>query len=139
MSEFKTGDEVLYTPHMCHAFHRDISGDYAWEIGVRENPGNPDPELRNKIKVLSARQLADRLEYARRLPADQGELVMSKLVCLRPVRPWRAVVRSANQDGTLTLDITSPQGGVTLHYTVSVDQVKRAPHTCHYKEGLADA
>ena len=133
------GDRVWYVPDMCHAYNCNLNNEYPWTIGFRQNPHyeeNPDTgerELVEDVLELEEGHLHRVvLPAVHRHPNPKEERI--KLVPLRPGKPWPAVVRKVNSDGTLDLDIDSNVGVgmVTLHYDrVPLDENKDTPHTCH--------
>ena len=137
--QFQPGDVVSYVPHVSHSFNCNLNNEYPWVIGLKQDPHyeqNPDTgekELVEDIVPIEEGHLHRVvLPSIHRHPNPREE--RKKLVPLHPGKPWRAVVRCINEDGTVDLDVDSNVGVgmVTLPYNkVKVDEDKTLPHTCH--------
>ena len=139
----KVGDVVEYLPHICHAFTPDENNQYPWVIGLRQNPHyeeNPrtgEKEVVEDIVELEEghlhRSVIPQIGHSPN-PRDQK----SKLVPIRPKKPWRGIVQHVHADGTVDLDVESNigRGMVTLHYAkVPIDEAGRTPHSCRKVKG----
>lgn len=135
----QVGDDVWYVPHVSHSFNCNLNNEYPWVVGVRQNPHYEENEstgerelVEDVVEVEEGHLHRAVLPSVSRHPNPREE--RQRLVPLRPKKPWRAVVRRVNADGTVDLDVDSNvgEGMITLHYNkVQVDQAGTAPHTCH--------
>lgn len=135
---YQFGDRIEYVPHVCHAFNCNGNNEYPWVIGQKQPPrAEQDPvtgEIRtveHLVELDEGRLHRNVLPFVSQAPdaADHSR----RLVPLRPVKPWPAVVRQVHDDGTLDLDIESNigVGMVTLHYDrVPVEESGQMPHSC---------
>lgn len=128
-----TGDKVRYVPEVCHAFEKDGAGNYPWAIGKLEWQSKGDGTREQvPVEITDGKQLDTFMASARR----SGN--RNKPVPMRPVATWPAIVRKVSEDGkTAHIDVTSPRGGVTLHYDnvpVVAGGGTLAPHTCYPEE-----
>ena len=126
------GDKVRYVPEICHAFEKGADG-YPWAIGKLEWQSKGDgTRERVPVEVTDPKQL-DALMASARRSANRIQAVP-----MRPIRSWPAVVRAVSEDGKVAnLDVTSPRGGVTLHYDtipVVTPGGDLVPHTCYPEE-----
>lgn len=116
------GDKVLFVPTESHALDRDMNGNYAWEIGRKNDKGD--------VVVLTDNEV-ERFLVRIKEHADNRD----RLVLIRPKHFWDAVVRGVNPDGTVSLDIEHALPGVTLHYdNIVVGEDTNTHHTCCVKE-----
>src|SRR5258708_2684453 len=105
----KAGDEVWYIPHACHAYNPNGNNQYPWVVGMKQSPHYVDnPDTGEKELVEDIVEIDEGHLHRVVLPAidrspDPRE-ARKKLVPLRPKKPWHAVVRSVNADGTVSLD-----------------------------------
>ena len=143
--KYKVGDKVEYVPHMCHAFNCNQNNEYPWVIGMKVNPQYKDnPHTGEKELVEDVVELDEGRLHRTVLPGifvePESGLTRKKLVPLRPVKPWLAIVRGLHGDA-LDLDIDSNVGSgmITLHYDrVPVDESGLAPHSCRRVEKEED-
>lgn len=137
----KVGDKVLYVPHVDHATNKvgvaGVSPEYPWVFGQRVR--YPDPqtgEQREHVKEITDTEVEKLLGIFARMNDPKTERDRT-LVLIRPKAPWPATVSAVHDDGTVTLDVASNQGGVTLHYRVMHDAAK-GPHTYHHEKASGE-
>lgn len=119
------GDRGWYIPGTWHALQRNPrTGDFAWALGKKD--------FRGQTEEMDVRRTAEHLDFIRRHPAPEEEF--KKLTLLRPLEKWPAIVRAITGD-KVTLDVDSPQSGITLHYAgVPVDPQGVTPHSFQPQE-----
>ena len=137
------GDRVLYLPHANHSFNCNHNNEYPWVIGLKQNPHyETNKNTGDRDIVEDIVELEEGYLHRTVLPSifnsPNPREERKKLVPLRPGRPWPAVVRGINADGTVDLDIASNVGSgmLTLHYNrVPLDETRSLPHSC-FKESV---
>jgi|SRR5581483_4362077 len=132
--KIEIGDEVKYVPHIHHALEQDGSRNFAWVLGLKKLRSTVGAsgrhEYEEQVEEMDSKTCKEFFELLGRHPNPQEE--RKRLVLLRPYKPWRAVVRGINPDGTYNLDIDAAKGGVTLNYdSIPYDASKKKPHTFH--------
>jgi hypothetical protein len=121
----QVGDRVLYVPHECHALEANANGEYPWEMEYTHPNG--------KKEILVGERIPQVIAAIKRFPDPSEE--RKKLKFLYPCKTWSATVTAVHENGTVSLDVQSNNGGVTLQYdNIPLDEVQKNPHTCH-KEG----
>lgn len=136
--KISVGDEVWYVPHICHAFNCNANNEYPWVIGMKQSPHYEiDKDTGEEKLVEDVKELDEGNLHRVVLPAldrsPNPKEARKNLVPLRPSKPWRAVIRKVNPDGTVDLDVDSNIGSgmTTLHYNRIVLDDSKKPHTCH--------
>lgn len=119
------GDEVWYLPHSCHAFSEGSDGSFPYVVGEK---------VGDSVREMNRSELRDRLKVAKRSSQKVNDQKVSRLVLVRPDKPWHGVVRSVNNDGTVDLDIASNRSGITLHYNGVRVTNEDSTHTCRRKQ-----
>lgn len=121
------GSLVYYVPATCHAFDTDATGNYTWQVGLKVQGRRQDEDA--PVKALTAKEMKD--FYAAVKRSNNPKQEYSRLVYLKPLSCWLAVVSAVGADGTYGLDIKAARPGVTLHYDGVKFDAGKAPHTFH--------
>lgn len=142
MPEVKTGDSVLYVPHLAHAL--DVGFDERGQIqqlfhwhhvkahqGMVEVRTNVAGEVKRERVSVSEGDLVDWSKVGEINPKNAGHrdppgqewdagahlLTQAGAMRMRPGKPklfWKATVTAVNPDGSCDLSIKHPNGFVTL-------------------------
>lgn len=126
----EVGDKVRYVPEKTYAMMKDARGDRPWVIGRRKLVKGKAGKLEETVEELEGEALEEFLGAVRR--SNDPESEAKNIVLVRPKGAWSALVRNMNEDGTVDLDVQSPNTGVVLHLDgIAVDEGRAGLHSCH--------
>ena len=128
--QLEEGQEVFYLPDIHHALRPDRNGEYPWLVGVKRNMPDHRGKAVEFVKEFTDKELTQHLIECKRSP-DPAYAIKS-LMLIRPIKKWKGIVKSVNEDGTVNLEHECSNSGVTLYSpNVSVDLTEKTPHSCH--------
>jgi hypothetical protein len=119
------GDKVQWVPSIDH--HLEFvpwANLYAWEHTVTRRAKYPA-----KVGEEVVQSVTD-IRKAINASAKKNRQPLEALTPTKPQTTYPAVVKAISEDGTVSLDITSPIGGITLHYDNVLVDPNGAPGTC---------
>ena len=135
----KVGERVLYVPDVIHATKPGPSGAYPFVVGKkiqRPKVVRGQVDMQTSVEELTHGETVDFFDQISKSPNPRQAL--DAVQFLRLNEAWPAVVRKTREDGSCDLDVTSNNGGVTLHYDrVPFDQTGTIHHTFHLPPGTA--